>query len=46
VPVTETWSTSLALIAERVETEGELRVLQEVGIYGAMGQLLGEPAPF
>lgn len=36
----------LPLIAERVETEGELRVLQEVGIYGAMGQLLGEPAPF
>ncbi|OAT28754.1 GGDEF/EAL domain protein [Buttiauxella ferragutiae ATCC 51602] len=36
----------LPLIAERVETAGELRVLQEVGIYGAMGQLLGEPAPF
>lgn len=36
----------LPLIAERVETVGELRVLQEMGIAGAMGQLLGEPAPF
>ncbi|WBM71400.1 EAL domain-containing protein [Buttiauxella sp. WJP83] len=41
-----THNIDLPLIAERVETEGELRVLQEVGIYGAMGQLLGEPAPF
>lgn len=41
-----THNIDLPLIAERVETAGELRVLQEVGIYGAMGQLLGEPAPF
>ncbi|HEY3589684.1 MAG TPA: EAL domain-containing protein [Buttiauxella sp.] len=41
-----THNIDLPLIAERVETPGELRVLQEVGIYGAMGQLLGEPAPF
>lgn len=38
-------SIDLPLIAERVETEGELHVLQELGIDGAMGQLLGEPAP-
>ena len=40
-----TRSIDLPLIAERVETEGELMVLQELGIDGAMGQLLGEPAP-
>ncbi|WJV52833.1 EAL domain-containing protein [Prodigiosinella aquatilis] len=33
----------LPLIAERVETEGELQVLQEMGIQGAMGRLLGSP---
>ncbi|KAA8995705.1 EAL domain-containing protein [Affinibrenneria salicis] len=38
-------SIDLPLIAERVETEGELQVLQEMGIQGAMGRLLGEPAP-
>lgn len=38
-------SIDLPLIAERVETEGELRVLQEMGLQGAMGRLLGEPAP-
>lgn len=40
-----TRSIDLPLIAERVETQGELRVLQELGVDGAMGQLLGEPAP-
>ncbi|HEB0856566.1 TPA: EAL domain-containing protein, partial [Citrobacter freundii] len=40
-----TRSIDLPLIAERVETEGELKVLQALGVDGAMGQLLGEPAP-
>nr|WP_230326440.1 EAL domain-containing protein [Citrobacter sp. Res13-Sevr-PEB04-36] len=40
-----TRSIDLPLIAERVETAGELKVLQELGVDGAMGQLLGEPAP-
>lgn len=40
-----TRSIDLPLIAERVETQGELKVLQELGVDGAMGQLLGEPAP-
>lgn len=38
-------SIALPLIAERVETTGEFAVLQEMGLYGAMGRLLGEPAP-
>ncbi|AZP26266.1 cyclic di-GMP receptor LapD [Morganella morganii] len=38
-------SIALPLIAERVETIGELTVLQEMGLQGAMGRLLGEPAP-
>ncbi|CPR17835.1 EAL domain-containing protein [Brenneria goodwinii] len=38
-------SIALPLIAERVETVGELSVLQEMGLQGAMGRLLGEPAP-
>ncbi|MDX5631059.1 MULTISPECIES: cyclic di-GMP receptor LapD [unclassified Brenneria] len=38
-------SIALPLIAERVETTGELQVLQEMGLQGAMGRLLGEPAP-
>ncbi|MFP9230295.1 cyclic di-GMP receptor LapD [Pectobacterium cacticida] len=38
-------SIALPLIAERVETEGELTVLQEMGLQGAMGRLLGEPQP-
>ncbi|MHC6223301.1 cyclic di-GMP receptor LapD [Pseudomonas sp. X10] len=37
-------SIDLPLIAERVETEGELRVLREMGIQGVQGQLVGEPA--
>ena len=39
-------SIDLPLIAEMVETEGELNVLKELGIYGAMGRLLGAPAPW
>ncbi|AYC33941.1 EAL domain-containing protein [Pseudomonas cavernae] len=39
-------SIDLPLIAERVETAGELRVLREMGIQGAQGQLLGEPKPW
>ncbi|KHN49973.1 cyclic di-GMP receptor LapD [Pectobacterium fontis] len=38
-------SIALPLIAERVETAGELHVLQEMGLQGAMGRLLGEPMP-
>nr|WP_113867236.1 EAL domain-containing protein [Brenneria salicis]NMN90857.1 diguanylate cyclase (GGDEF)-like protein [Brenneria salicis ATCC 15712 = DSM 30166]RBP61562.1 diguanylate cyclase/phosphodiesterase [Brenneria salicis ATCC 15712 = DSM 30166]RLM30371.1 hypothetical protein BHG07_10870 [Brenneria salicis ATCC 15712 = DSM 30166] len=38
-------SIALPLIAERVETIGELNVLQEMGLQGAMGRLLGEPVP-
>ncbi|MFB1635356.1 cyclic di-GMP receptor LapD [Pseudomonas sp. AP-1] len=36
----------LPLIAERVETEGELSVLREMGVEGVQGQLVGEPAPW
>jgi diguanylate cyclase (GGDEF)-like protein len=38
-------SIDLPLIAEMVETAGELKVLDELGIYGAMGRLIGAPAP-
>ena len=37
-------SIDLPLIAERVETEGELKVIREMGIQGVQGQLFGEPA--
>jgi EAL domain-containing protein (putative c-di-GMP-specific phosphodiesterase class I) len=37
-------SIDLPLIAERVETEGELKVIREMGIFGVQGQLIGEPA--
>jgi diguanylate cyclase (GGDEF)-like protein len=36
-------SIDLPLIAERVETEGELTVIREMGVYGVQGRLLGEP---
>ena len=36
-------SIDLPLIAERVETEGELVVIREMGLYGVQGQLFGEP---
>jgi EAL domain-containing protein (putative c-di-GMP-specific phosphodiesterase class I) len=38
-------SIDLPLIAERVETEGELHVIREMGIQGVQGQLFGQPAP-
>ena len=34
-------SIDLPLIAERVETEGELSVIREMGLYGVQGQLFG-----
>ncbi|MCK9802418.1 EAL domain-containing protein [Pseudomonas sp. MAFF 302030] len=39
-------SIDLPLIAERVETEGELQVICEMGLFGVQGQLLGDPAPW
>ena len=39
-------SIDLPLLAEMVETEGELTVLEELGIDGAMGRLIGAPAPW
>ncbi|QAX82642.1 hypothetical protein C2E19_01770 [Pseudomonas sp. DTU12.3] len=39
-------SIDLPLIAERVETQGELSVIREMGLYGVQGQLLGEPKPW
>ena len=39
-------SIDLPLIAERVETEGELQVIREMGLWGAQGQLFGGPAPW
>lgn len=39
-------SIDLPLIAERVETEGELQVIREMGIQGVQGQLFGQPAPW
>jgi len=39
-------SIDLPLIAERVETEGELSVIREMGVYGVQGRRLGEPKPW
>jgi diguanylate cyclase (GGDEF)-like protein len=39
-------SIDLPLIAERVETEGERKVIAEMGIAGVQGQLVGDPAPW
>jgi diguanylate cyclase (GGDEF)-like protein len=39
-------SIDLPLIAERVETEGERKVIAEMGIEGVQGQLVGNPAPW
>lgn len=39
------WATrqvNLPLIAERVETEGELQVLEKMGLYGAMGRYFSD----
>ncbi|MCY1427295.1 Cyclic di-GMP phosphodiesterase PdeB [compost metagenome] len=38
-----THSIDLPLIAEMVETRGELEVIRELGIFGAMGRLIGAP---
>lgn len=40
-----THSIDLPLIAEMVETQGELEVIRELGIFGAMGRLIGAPEP-
>ncbi|MDH0733765.1 EAL domain-containing protein [Pseudomonas sichuanensis] len=39
-------SIDLPLIAERVETQGELKVLCEMGVQGIQGQRVGPPAPW
>ena len=39
-------SIDLPLMAEMVETAGELQALKELGIYAAMGRLIGAPAPW
>jgi diguanylate cyclase (GGDEF)-like protein len=39
-------SIDMPLIAEMVETRGELDVLKDIGIEGAMGRLVGAPAPW
>ncbi|MDR6926382.1 cyclic di-GMP receptor LapD [Pseudomonas sp. BE134] len=38
-------SIDLPLIAEMVETQGELEVIQELGLFGVMGRLIGPPEP-
>ncbi|AFJ48165.1 LapD/MoxY N-terminal periplasmic domain-containing protein [Shimwellia blattae] len=43
------WATrqiNLPLIAERVETEGELQVLEDIGLYGAMGRYFNDASTF
>jgi diguanylate cyclase (GGDEF)-like protein len=39
-------SIDLPLIAERVETDGELQVIREMGLWGVQGRLVGEPGPW
>lgn len=39
-------SIDLPLIAEMVETDGELKALGELGVHGAMGRLIGAPSPW
>lgn len=39
-------SIDLPLIAERVETQGELQVIREMGVSGVQGSLIGDPAPW
>ena len=39
-------SIDMPLIAEMVETQAELDVLKDIGIEGAMGRLVGSPAPW
>ncbi|MOA08520.1 putative membrane protein YjcC [compost metagenome] len=38
-------SIDLPLIAEMVETHGELEALRGLGVFGAMGRLIGPPQP-
>ncbi|MGF6125740.1 diguanylate cyclase (GGDEF)-like protein [Pseudomonas frederiksbergensis] len=38
-------SIDLPLIAERVETQGELEAIKELGLFGVMGRLIGPPEP-
>ncbi|MDR7285506.1 diguanylate cyclase (GGDEF)-like protein [Pseudomonas corrugata] len=38
-------SIDLPLIAEMVETPGELEVIRELGLFGVMGRLIGPPEP-
>ncbi|WP_353742305.1 cyclic di-GMP receptor LapD [Pseudomonas fluorescens] len=40
-----THSIDLPLIAEMVETPGELEIIRELGVFGAMGRLIGAPEP-
>ncbi|MNZ31602.1 RNase E specificity factor CsrD [compost metagenome] len=40
-----THSIDLPLIAEMVETSGELAAIRELGVFGAMGRLIGPPEP-
>lgn len=38
-------SIDLPLIAEMVETQGELETIRELGVFGVMGRLIGPPEP-
>jgi diguanylate cyclase (GGDEF)-like protein len=38
-------SIDLPLIAEQVETQGELEAIKSLGLFGVMGRLIGPPAP-
>lgn len=38
-------SIDLPLIAEMVETRGELQAIRELGVFGVMGRLIGPPEP-
>jgi EAL domain-containing protein (putative c-di-GMP-specific phosphodiesterase class I) len=38
-------SIDLPLIAEMVETKGELEVIKALGLFGVMGSLIGPPEP-
>jgi EAL domain-containing protein (putative c-di-GMP-specific phosphodiesterase class I) len=40
-----THSIDLPLIAEKVETQGELEAIRALGVFGATGRLIGEPQP-
>lgn len=38
-------SIDLPLIAEQIETQGELEAIRSLGLFGVMGRLIGPPAP-